>query len=150
MLLQWYLQCYSFYLIFCPPVGIVVSDWTYTTKHHSDQTQTGLRNITFMTWDFGGQVHYTIYYAYMYMYPSYIMYIILYYIVLCSCHLVLTGGVLCYSSVFLVKKVALSCSVECHSWKRRSVGIKTMATQHTGYLIYYMLLCYIIVVGSGS
>ncbi|XP_019849257.1 PREDICTED: leucine-rich repeat serine/threonine-protein kinase 1-like [Amphimedon queenslandica] len=39
-------------------VGIVVSDWTYTTKHHSDQTQTGLRNITFMTWDFGGQEEY--------------------------------------------------------------------------------------------
>ena len=37
-------------------VGIVVSDWTYTKKIHSDQTQTGLRNITFMTWDFGGQV----------------------------------------------------------------------------------------------
>ena len=37
-------------------VGIVVSDWTYTKKVRSDQTQTGLRNITFMTWDFGGQV----------------------------------------------------------------------------------------------
>lgn len=39
-------------------VGIVVSDWTYTKKIQSDQTQTGLRNITFMTWDFGGQVMY--------------------------------------------------------------------------------------------
>ena len=37
-------------------VGIVVSDWTYTKKVKTDQTQTGLRNITFMTWDFGGQV----------------------------------------------------------------------------------------------
>ena len=43
---------------FSPSVGIVVSDWTYTKKLHSDQTQTGLRNITFMTWDFGGQVLY--------------------------------------------------------------------------------------------
>ena len=37
-------------------VGIVVSDWTYTKRVHDGQTQTGLRNITFMTWDFGGQV----------------------------------------------------------------------------------------------
>ena len=37
-------------------VGIVVSDWTYTKKLQTEQTKTQLRNITFMTWDFGGQV----------------------------------------------------------------------------------------------
>ena len=37
-------------------VGIVVSDWTYTKKLKEGHTQTGLKNITFMTWDFGGQV----------------------------------------------------------------------------------------------
>ena len=44
-------------------VGIVVSDWTYTKKLKEGHTQTGLKNITFMTWDFGGQVR-----RYMYMY----------------------------------------------------------------------------------
>ena len=35
-------------------VGIVVSDWTYYKKVH--ESQTALKSITFMTWDFGGQV----------------------------------------------------------------------------------------------
>ena len=37
-------------------VGIVVSDWTYTKRLLTEHTKTQLRNITFMTWDFGGQV----------------------------------------------------------------------------------------------
>lgn len=37
-------------------VGIVVSDWTYYKRVR--QSQTSLRNITFMTWDFGGQEEY--------------------------------------------------------------------------------------------
>ena len=35
-------------------VGIVVSDWTYYKKVR--ESQTSLKSITFMTWDFGGQV----------------------------------------------------------------------------------------------
>jgi len=35
-------------------VGIVVSDWTYYKK--VKESQTSLKSITFMTWDFGGQV----------------------------------------------------------------------------------------------
>ena len=37
-------------------VGIVVSDWTYYKK--VQESQTSLRSITFMTWDFGGQEEY--------------------------------------------------------------------------------------------
>lgn len=37
-------------------VGIVVSDWTYYKK--VKQSQTALKSITFMTWDFGGQEEY--------------------------------------------------------------------------------------------
>ena len=37
-------------------VGIVVSDWTYYRKVR--ESQTNLRSITFMTWDFGGQEEY--------------------------------------------------------------------------------------------
>lgn len=37
-------------------VGIVVSDWTYYKKVR--ETQTSLKSITFMTWDFGGQEEY--------------------------------------------------------------------------------------------
>ena len=37
-------------------VGIVVSDWTYYKKVR--ESQTNLRSITFMTWDFGGQEEY--------------------------------------------------------------------------------------------
>ncbi len=37
-------------------VGIVVSDWTYYKKIR--ETQTSLKSITFMTWDFGGQEEY--------------------------------------------------------------------------------------------
>ena len=35
-------------------VGIVVSDWTYYKR--VKESQTSLKSITFMTWDFGGQV----------------------------------------------------------------------------------------------
>ena len=35
-------------------VGIVVSDWTYYKK--VKESHTSLKSITFMTWDFGGQV----------------------------------------------------------------------------------------------
>ena len=37
-------------------VGIVVSDWTYYKRVR--ESQTNLRSITFMTWDFGGQEEY--------------------------------------------------------------------------------------------
>jgi len=37
-------------------VGIVVSDWTYFKPVR--ESQTGLKSITFMTWDFGGQEEY--------------------------------------------------------------------------------------------
>ena len=37
-------------------VGVVVSDWTYYKKVR--ESQTSLRSITFMTWDFGGQEEY--------------------------------------------------------------------------------------------
>jgi GTPase SAR1 family protein len=37
-------------------VGIVVSDWTYYKR--VKQSQTALKSITFMTWDFGGQEEY--------------------------------------------------------------------------------------------
>ena len=37
-------------------VGIVVSDWTYYKK--VKESQTSLKSITFMTWDFGGQEEY--------------------------------------------------------------------------------------------
>lgn len=37
-------------------VGIVVSDWTYFKP--VKESQTGLKSITFMTWDFGGQEEY--------------------------------------------------------------------------------------------
>ena len=37
-------------------VGIVVSDWTYYKR--VKESQTALRSITFMTWDFGGQEEY--------------------------------------------------------------------------------------------
>ena len=37
-------------------VGIVVSDWTYFKP--VKESQTGLKGITFMTWDFGGQEEY--------------------------------------------------------------------------------------------
>jgi len=38
-------------------VGIVVSDWTYYRKVRG-ASQTSLKSITFMTWDFGGQEEY--------------------------------------------------------------------------------------------
>ena len=37
-------------------VGIVVSDWTYFKR--VKESQTALKSITFMTWDFGGQEEY--------------------------------------------------------------------------------------------
>ena len=37
-------------------VGIAVSDWTYYKQ--VKQSQTALKSITFMTWDFGGQEKY--------------------------------------------------------------------------------------------
>ena len=37
-------------------VGIVVSDWTYFKRVR--ESQTALKSITFMTWDFGGQEEY--------------------------------------------------------------------------------------------
>ncbi len=37
-------------------VGIVVSDWTYYRRVR--ESQTSLKSITFMTWDFGGQEEY--------------------------------------------------------------------------------------------
>ena len=37
-------------------VGIVVSDWTYYKR--VKQSQTALKSITFMTWDFSGQEEY--------------------------------------------------------------------------------------------
>lgn len=78
-------------------VGVNLGDWEYTKQ--TSILQAG-KKITFMTWDFGGQVSSSL----LTCFTS-------------SDYRILTiGRVLCYSSVFHLPTCSIHCGMECSRW----------------------------------
>ena len=92
-------------------VGVDLGDWEYTKQ--TSILQAG-KKITFMTWDFGGQVSSSL----LTCFTS------------SDCKILTVGRVLCYSPMLHLPTCSLHCGVECSRWNCRIGELEVMAGEY--------------------
>jgi len=94
-------------------VGVDLGDWEYAKQTGLlSKTGSGAKKITFMTWDFGGQVgRYS-------------------YVLQVHCYNIVLGRVLCHSPMFPVPSCPLCVSMECAGWRGWPGWLTAMAGEY--------------------